>query len=236
MHYYIDGYNLLFRILHAGDNLQKQRRELIEDLEAKCHFLELDATLVFDSHYQPDDGSRSHYNNLEICFTALNQTADEFILQALKESSHPAQETVVTSDSHLAWRCRRYLAKTERVEEFMLWLDKRCKNKRRQNKLNAKMLAPKAAQALSKQPNSNSLAPEKKSISEGSFDFYLEVFEKELENSLTETPKITSKEPAEAQSPKKKKKKTTSKSIPEQMETDMQRWMRLFERNPNELE
>ena len=37
MHYFIDGYNLLFRILRAGDNLQKQREEIIQDLEIKIN-------------------------------------------------------------------------------------------------------------------------------------------------------------------------------------------------------
>lgn len=235
MHYYIDGYNLLFRTLHAGDNLQKQRRELIEDLEAKCHFLELDATIVFDSHYQPDDGSRSHFNNLEICFTAVSETADEYILQELKESSTPTQETVVTSDRQLAWRCRRYLANTESVENFILWLDKRLKNKRRQIKLTAKLLKQPPSESVQKP----SIVPEpqpvaEKAVPEGSFDFYLDAFEKELEKTKPIKPEIKAEDETGRQKARKKKAKLASDIEEKPFESDMQRWLRNFERKENE--
>ena len=65
MHYFIDGYNLLFRIVHAGDDLKTQRDELIQDLIHKVNLLQLDVTLVFDSQYQNDEGSRTHHDYLK---------------------------------------------------------------------------------------------------------------------------------------------------------------------------
>lgn len=223
MHYFIDGYNLLFRTLHSGDNLQIQRQELIAELENKCRYLELNVTIVFDSHYQPDDGSRSHYNNLEVCFTALSETADDYIIQELKESATSSQKTVVTSDRHLAWRCRRYLAKTESVENFMSWLEKRVKNKRRQQRLANKILNQTTVEK-SKKVIAVEQLPEEKGASEGSFEFYLQTFEEEYKkHAVAEKPK----QPTFAKADKVKK-KTPPK---EPLETDMQRWLRCFEGN-----
>ena len=55
---------------------------------------------------------------LKIIYTAVNETADDYILQELKEASKPSQHIVVTSDKKLAWLCRRGLANTEDVNEF----------------------------------------------------------------------------------------------------------------------
>ena len=129
MHYFIDGYNLLFRVLKSGDNLKSKREEITKNLETKIDILKLDCTLVFDSHYQEDDSTRSHYKSLEIVFTATGQTADEYILTELKQSKNPTQHTVITSDKILARLCRMRLSKTESVEEFLCWLNKRYKNK-----------------------------------------------------------------------------------------------------------
>ena len=140
MHYYIDGYNLLFRVLRAGDDLQKQRQEITADIGKKVTLLELEATLVFDSHYQKDGYVRSHLNSLEIVFTAMGETADELILQELKESAHPSQHTVVTSDKKLANLCRLRQAKTESIDEFLGWLNKRYKNKQRRRPARVRVL------------------------------------------------------------------------------------------------
>ena len=137
MHYYIDGYNLLFRILKGSDDIRKQREEITFDIEKKVNLLELDATLVFDSHYQEDDNTKSHFKSIEIIFTAKGETADEFILKELKESRNPSEHVVVTSDKKLATLCRLRLGKTESVDEFLSWIGKRYRNKLRRNKLPA---------------------------------------------------------------------------------------------------
>jgi uncharacterized protein len=217
MHYYIDGYNLLFRILRAGDEVRKQREEITFELEKKIALLELDATLVFDSHYQEGESEKSHYKSLEIIFTAKDETADDFILHELKHSKTPSLHTVVTSDKKLASLCRLRLAETQSVEEFLTWIDKRYKNKLRQNRQQAKPTLPIAVPKETKKPE-----PVPKDSAEGCFDFYLETFSKTYE-SLEQPP------PPKQESPKPKK---TIKKPPIKEKdhlSDHDRWLKAFE-------
>lgn len=219
MHYYIDGYNLLFRVLKAGDDLKNQRHEITTDLEAKVHLLGIDATLVFDSHYQEDDGTRTHFKSLEIIFTAVGETADDFILHALKECNNPTQHTVVTSDKRLAHLCRLRLAKTESIDEFLSWIRTRCKNKIKAQK---RLLKPfKEPEPLPKP----SPPPKVKMPREGCFEFYLQVFEAESKKLEAVTP------PRKAlSSPKKTKLPKNSPLTPEETRlSDTQRWLKIFE-------
>lgn len=235
MHYYIDGYNLLFRFLHAGDDLRTQREQIVQDLQVKVNLLQLQATVVFDSHFQPDEGSRSHLDHLEIIFTAQGETADEFILQELKEISSPAHHTVITSDKKLAWLCRRRLAQTESVEEFSAWLNKRYKNRLRQLKVQAK--TPKPACLTTPQPAPAALPPApaetrlptKQATAEECFDYYLQSFEVELQASA---PAPETKHPTNKHSPKAQKKPKTPPLSPEETHlSNMERWQRAFEKD-----
>ena len=81
MHYFLDGYNLLFRLLHNGEDLQSQRDSIIFDLNKKFSLLKLNASIVFDSAFQIGGRTRSHYDALEILYTAKRETADEYILR-----------------------------------------------------------------------------------------------------------------------------------------------------------
>ena len=225
MHYYIDGYNLLFRVLHAGEDLQVQRQRIIDDLYNKIHFLELHVTLVFDSQYHHAGSSRSYKQHLEILFTAQGETADDLILDEIKKASKPEQITVITSDKKLAWLARRRAAKTETVEEFIQWLSKRYQNKWRHLKEKSKQTLPKATPTQTKptvkkekgHPPSSQISPEKCQ------DFYQEIFEKKYqEMSHQEKP---SKKP-----PKPKKTKKSLTPPPEATaESDMERWLKAFE-------
>lgn len=234
MHYYIDGYNLLFRVLRAGDDLKTQREEILQDLEIKVNLLELDVSIVFDSQYQISESTRSHRHRLEILFTETGQTADEYILQALKESKAPSQHIVVTSDKKLAWLSRRRFAKTESVEEFISWLNKRYKNRLKQNKIKPKQetVTPHA-----KSPTSSTFAhPQSQqmpSTDEEYLAYYLEIFEQracEIPLIAESKPDISASSP---DSPRKKKKK--KKDSPQQdFLSDAERWLKAFERNPEE--
>lgn len=209
MHYYIDGYNLLFRKVKAGENLSTQRQALITELNYKASLLGLDVTLVFDAQYQPDDETRSHFNALEIRFSAKGETADQLILNELKRCKNPAQNTVVTSDKKLAWYARCRLAKTESIEDFMSSLNRRCRNKRTPAKKEA-LLPP---VVLKEEPTLSS-------PSAGTDDYYLKIFEKMAEGLPPPKVKKPSTKPRKSpflpQDPKK----------PE--EDDMARWLRLF--------
>lgn len=228
MHYYIDGYNLMFRMLYAGDDLQAKREQIIRELSEKVQLLGLDATLVFDSYYQPEESTRGHFQALEVCFTNYGETADEFILQALKVSEYPQQQIVVTSDKKLAMQARRRLAQTLSVEEFMSWLGKRYKNKLNQKKeLKAakkaeKALSPKIAPKKAEPPST--LSPLPKTSPEECFDFYLTQFEASLKECEAH---------ALAPKPKKRTPKIKKKKIPKHEKSDsisdMERWLKIFE-------
>lgn len=225
MHYYIDGYNLLFRILRAGDDVRKQREELTLEIEKKVNLLELDATLVFDSHYQEDDSTKSHFNSLEIIFTAAGETADEFILQELKESNNPSQHTVVTSDKKLARLCQLRLGKTESVDEFLAWIGKRYKNKLRQKKLQA--VKPLLTKLPVEPPAPVSiLPPSPLDAPQSCFDYYLDTFEKESQQ-LEKQVMPPRKAPQEPKKIQVKKRQVTKE---EARFSDAERWQRAFEK------
>lgn len=121
-HYYIDGYNLLFRLLSEKKSLEKRREQIIYELNKRSLALNLNLSLVFDSPSQDID-TCSHYQSIEIIFTGQGESADDFILSCIKKSKYPKQETVVTSDKILAAHSRRFEAKTQSVEDFLAWVD-----------------------------------------------------------------------------------------------------------------
>ncbi len=133
MHYLIDGYNFIFRALkHFGD-LQAQREAMIHDLNKKIGLVKIEVSIVFDAAFQLGEGSRSHFDRIEILYTSQGESADDYILDAINRHSRPQIETVVTSDKKLAAHVRRGSAHTKSVEEFIAWLDKAYKNKIQHN-------------------------------------------------------------------------------------------------------
>ena len=234
MHYYIDGYNLLFRLVHNGAKLQQQRQDIIIDLNRKIELLGLDATIVFDATHQLGEGTRSHFKELEIVFTAEGELADEYIIDELKSSPTPSQETVVTSDKKLAWRARRRSAKTESVEEFVGWLNQRFKNKLRHLKEKQKPAPVKLPVALIVPPApKKSEKPIPKASLEECQDYYQDVFEKEYnELKAKEKPRRlvsteSSKKKTKQNSPKKEEKDSSPIS-------ELDRWLKLFENPKND--
>ncbi len=129
MHYYIDGYNLLFYLLGVGKNdLKSQRDRIIQTLNIKIESLALDLTLVFDSHLSPGDASRSHFHHLEVLYTPEGVTADDFIIQLLEGSKDATKEVVVTNDKELSMRAKHQYASTQSLENFLNWLNRRYSN------------------------------------------------------------------------------------------------------------
>jgi uncharacterized protein len=227
MHYYIDGYNLMFRSHTAGDNLQAQREKIVFDLNAKIQFLKLKATLVFDAAYCHGDSTQSHFKYIKILFSAQGQTADELILAELQACGSSDQQVVVTSDKQLAYQARRLHAQTESVEEFLEWLNKRCANKLKKSR--APKINLQRPQLPTVQSSKTPLADQKTSrpsdqASSGEcFTYYLNAFEKLFEE--------TQKAPL---SSNPQKKRLRSRVKPPQKKppvglSDMQRWLKAFE-------
>lgn len=221
MHYYIDGYNLLFRIFGPKDyQLRAQREKLIDTLREKVHFLNLNVTLVFDSHYFEGDATRSNLENLAIVFTSQGETADEYILAQLEEASHLRQEIVVTSDRQLGAMARHCGAKTELVEEFMHWVHSRFKKRRQQQKTAVRPVV--SSQPIVVAQKLPLLAAE--ATPEHSFDYYLAEFEKRLQTEES-PPKKMSKKPTN----KRVKSPRLRQESVEKPLSEMERWQRIFE-------
>ncbi|WP_059360255.1 NYN domain-containing protein [Parachlamydia acanthamoebae] len=216
MHYFIDGYNLMFRVLRVGDNLALQREKIIEDLHSKIAALNLNVTLVFDAQYQLGETSRTHYKQLEIIFSSTGETADEFIISELKIRKSPFQCTVVTSDKKLAWLSRLQAAKTETVEEFIGWLNKRYANRGRRRILPRLQLEKKQITPPKKVPTEPLPAVQ----AEDCFSYYLNAFQKNLEKLIAENP------PKRKKASLKKDKQIQEEQV--RLESDYSRWERLF--------
>lgn len=173
MHYYLDGYNLMFRLLRAGGDLKAKRSQIIKDIYQKSTLLDLKVTLVFDAQYQPEEFSKGNFHQLEILYSNYGQTADECILSELKHVKTPHLYTVVTSDKKLAWLARLRHLKTETVEEFVCWLNQRVKNKLREIKKGPQpVIVPKAVV-----PKESPKPPQEGSNPEDCFKYYLESFQ-----------------------------------------------------------
>jgi predicted RNA-binding protein with PIN domain len=235
MHYFIDGYNLLFRLIHDNRDLQSQREAIIHDLNQKISLLKLNASIVFDAAFQIGERTRSHYDALEILFTGEGETADEYIVDEIKNSLHPQQETVVTSDKKLAWRVRNRSAHTESVEEFILWLNRSYKNKLRQ--LKTKKEKPLSTPARPPPPVSRSLVPTKDAPLEAYTDYYTQIFEtewqeilKKEEASQQESAALSAQKKAPRRPKKRRDPFETPQTPEEKSATEMERWLKLFEK------
>lgn len=211
MHYFIDGYNLLFRIVRnqEGESLQAQREKIIDDLGKKIEALNIDATIVFDAYYQPGLLERRFFHSMEVIFTNEHETADDCILSELKRRPNLKTETVVTSDKRLAWGCRLKGAKTQSVEEFITLLNQRYRKK----------LAP----TKQREPLALGTPPPQQVVESVPQDleaYYLAAFE-----AAVEEDKSKKKDKLMKERPKKEvveKKEDTYKS-------DFERWLKMFE-------
>lgn len=238
MHYLIDGYNMLFRLMHAHSDLQTKREQIIYDLNKKVSILNWDVSVVFDATFQMGPGSRSHYNCLEILFTAEGETADEFILNELKTCTNPRLETVVTSDKTLAWHARCRHAHTESIEEFVARLNKLYKNKlkkRKQEKVTIteplnlpKLIHPKNKTDVSLETKPNWSLEEYEQIFEAEFQRFIEEEKTKAQNK----EQINQKKPRH---PKRKKDPFVEHQQGNTEANQMENWLKIFEEKWRQL-
>ncbi|MCF7806368.1 MAG: NYN domain-containing protein [Simkaniaceae bacterium] len=139
MEYWIDGYNLLFKVKSHLRNLRQQRKELIDEL--KLHMIKSNfrAKIIFDSSEEnaTEFPSVSSSTPLEIIFSPKGLTADDYILEMLKSIKSTKNTTIVTDDAHLAFHCKHTQAKTLSVNAFF---DLIFKEERRRHMSNYKFL------------------------------------------------------------------------------------------------
>jgi hypothetical protein len=117
MHYFVDGYNLLFRLAKDETKPLQNKREIL--LAALASF-KLNLSIVFDSALARHGAQeRGHWQDIEIVYTELGQSADAYIKQQIMDSPTPRQETVITSDRELARICKHLGAHVQSIETFV---------------------------------------------------------------------------------------------------------------------
>lgn len=208
MHYILDGYNLLFRLIKNRNDLESARKYFISQLDKKAGLLKLDITVVFDGRFQEGEGTRSHYKNLEILYSSHGETADELILAELASSPNVRHEIVVTSDRDLAWRAKRMKARTESSQHFYKWLNLRYEKKQ--------IKKPPSRKKTASPSNPSPKTPKPK---DELLDHYLKQFEERL------------KEEEKNAVPHKKKLTKDEQAI-----DDFKRWQKIFEERLQENE
>ncbi|MBI5346169.1 MAG: NYN domain-containing protein [Chlamydiae bacterium] len=126
MHYLIDGYNLLFKTNSIKSSLQKQRDGLIQLIKQKSITSKQRMTLVFDGSLSKDESDNLYkYDGFCVIYTWKKLTADEFIIQEIKNAKRPQEYIVVTSDKDLGFICKTLGAKIHSIDEFNSWLYKK---------------------------------------------------------------------------------------------------------------
>ncbi len=131
MQYWIDGYNLLFRLTHLKGSLEEKRTKLILELNAFAKASDLSFTLLFDAaHREESLAGRSHYDALEIIYTSSQKTADAYIVEKLESVRRPSDVCVVSSDKGLTSQVRAIGGQTLSLSEFCLFLSKKRVKKR----------------------------------------------------------------------------------------------------------
>lgn len=120
MHYFIDGYNLFFRLPEKKRSLEEGRDLLIDSLVG----VKLSLSIVFDGGGS-DEPRRTHKGPLEIVYTAHGQSADSYILEEVSWVKNPQDYTVVTSDKQLAKRCQMAGSKSQSIAAFLALIEKK---------------------------------------------------------------------------------------------------------------
>lgn len=124
----IDGYNFLFRRGTKGPSLEKKRQNLLEQFNDELISLRLNVSIVFDgSDSIRSYAQRGKFDSLEVVYTTDQQTADEYIIEVIQHAKHPATYIVVTADRGLERICSRLGAKTQSIEDFLAFVQKKQK-------------------------------------------------------------------------------------------------------------
>lgn len=224
MHYLIDGYNLLFRLSLPGDSFKVHRELIISRISQMTSAMGLLVTMIFDATHTEGSGSKSHFQDLEIIFTKQGQSADQWIIDELKQVKQPRGYIVITCDKLLAKEVQNLGVASLGVDEFLNWLKQRYNNFVHGKKKKKNEWAPPSS------PPSPVIAPaaSKKAQlpNEGSLDYYLQVFEKRFE----ELPPL----PSSAKI--KKRKKADKIKVPEQKVSEVDRWLELFEKRLKDID
>jgi predicted RNA-binding protein with PIN domain len=117
----IDGYNLIHKIPELYDvfirDMQKARQKLIMKLTETSVYSDSKVIIVFDSKEASTYLSRAH-DPIRVIFSYPEGTADDVILNLVKEAPNPKSITVVSEDRALRANCKEYGAALINPEDF----------------------------------------------------------------------------------------------------------------------
>jgi predicted RNA-binding protein with PIN domain len=101
--YLIDGYNVLHQLLgqRGIDDLEEERRRLIDRIASYMGGTSDRAVVVFDSHVQALQKQESATANVEVYFGSFSRSADSIIEREVYALNTGESVVVVTSDYQL---------------------------------------------------------------------------------------------------------------------------------------
>lgn len=131
MHYWIDGYNLLFRLTKNYKAMKENERKLLLTLNRSITLAKYQAVVVFDGREKdPPEALRRNLNSLALIYTPHHQTADDYILEMIDLSPNPSKEIVVSSDLELLRKAKQRGAKIITIEDFLTKLIQKKRKKK----------------------------------------------------------------------------------------------------------
>jgi uncharacterized protein len=117
LHYLIDGYNLLYALPEIPPGSWQIKRESFLAFLAKSNPQGNNRmTVIFDS--RDGGGSRTQLGSIAIVYTA-GETADDWIIQAVRKTPNPRVVVVVTNDQAIRRLIRGTGAKWISTEDFL---------------------------------------------------------------------------------------------------------------------
>ena len=134
MKYLIDGYNLLFGIDEHFEELETAREDVIALLSGLLSQGRMRAVCIFDSsheHSHPFPSRLVNFPNLEVIYSPLGVSADDYIIEYLETNKGPT--TLITNDRDLQRRAKQLKVSAQNVHPFLKRLLKKS-SKRREEK------------------------------------------------------------------------------------------------------
>ena len=110
--------------------MRQNERKILLALNEAITRLSYSVTVVLDGREKdPPEALRRNLDSLALIYTPHNQTADDYILEAISNSSHPEKETVISSDLELLRKARQRGAHGQTIEKFLSQLIRKKKKK-----------------------------------------------------------------------------------------------------------
>lgn len=105
--------------------LKTYRQNCLEEFSQATKDFAFPILVVLDSYKQQSDLSRVNFDQLEIVYTAFNQKADEYIVDAVRRAKIPKKIMVVTNDRSLIREILDLNGQTMSTQEFLSKLQKK---------------------------------------------------------------------------------------------------------------